>query len=670
MSVCEPVSRDSVLTNFEILPDDITGNLRSLIVGADYAFRPYSTTGSVNLVGAYDETVGVSSGWPNLGTDETVDQATAEVYAVSALANYYADVAPAPGPTEGAQSGTTPNAILHDGGSTIWAGPNVTTPPGIAVEVGDYVKLDDNGGNTLETTVIGFDYVGGEPTILLLADDLPVALTGGANFNVILAEIVPEQLLTASDVTLTATTVQADPAITFATTRTGSAVPLIAGTGYSDIYTTYRALRATSSAVGEVLSITTEAQLDTYFTGWQYPGSGLGFAVARALAPVQDPVLEDPPAVLCTAIETDDADGWNAAMALVQRRRDWYAIAPLTTTTAYKTIVQNSILARNAIGLDSEGFFVDTLTTQEVLVSGAGNTVEVDQSQTPGENRTVTRDGGIVAPFENAIAGDIVQIAGSDYIIETKISNQTVTITTAAGAGAGQVLNSVIHPLTIAEQAADYGAKAAALNNRSFSVIFPPDPEWEGEVVDGYLLAAAVAGLRGFAAPHEGLTAVQLEDGWGVPQSAYEFLGQLETLAEYGCFVLEQTEQVAVPNAVVLFAYTTDQSSTQTGREGIVANEDGIKRYINDALKCYIGRAKVVNSTLTAIRTDANNAISYLLSNTRISDFGTILITGIVSRPYQDPNQLDVIVVPIAITISSGIGDVDVQIVITIATAA
>lgn len=670
MSVCEPVSRDTLLANFELLPDNVVEDLRTLIVGADYAVRRYSVAGSVNLVGDYDESVGVSSSWPNLVGTEEVDTATAKVYAVNALANYYSDTAPAPGATEGEQSGSTPNAIIHDSGSTIWAGPSLTTPPGIAVEVGDYIKLDDNGGNTLETTVAGFDYVGGEPTILILNDNLPAALTGGANFNVILAEIVSEQELESADVTLSDTTVQADAGITFATDRTGSAVPLIAGTGYSDIYTSYRAFRPDSGAVDTVLSITTTAELDATFIGWQYPESGLGFAVARALAPVQDPVLSDPPSVLCTAIGSDDSDGWGDAVRLTQRRRDWYAVAPLTTNSTFTALFQNMINARNAVGLDSEGFFVGVLTTEETILSGAGNTVEVDQSQTPGEDRTVTRDGGVADPFQNAVVGDIVQIAGTDYVIDTKISNQTVTITTAAAAGAAQTLNSIVHPLTVAEQAAEYGGEAAALNSRSFSYIFPPDPEWEGEEVDGYLLAAAVAGMRGYTAPHEGLTAVQLEDGWGVPQSAFEFLGQLETLAQLGCFVIEESEQVPTPNAVVLYAYTTDQSTVQTGREGIVANEDAIKRYINDVLKCYDGRAKVVSSTLTNIRTDANNAISYLLSNTRIPDFGTILLSGFVARPFQDTSQLDVIIVPITASIASGIGQLDVQITITIEAAA
>lgn len=665
MAVCTPVTRDSLLANYQLVPSDVVGSMRAMIVGLDYAYRPYSFTTADGLIGAYDESTGVIAGWPSLAANETVEQASAVVVVRNALANYYADAGAPPGASQGAQSGTTPNAIVHNGGATIWAGSSFTPALGNAVAVGDYVKLDNTIGTTLETKVSGFGYVGGQPTILLLEDSLPAALTGGAFFNVILAEIVPLHTLASSDLTLSATQVQADPGITLSTDRTGGSVDLIAGQTYtgtdlSTVYTSYRALRTASPATTQVLTIATTTSLSSNFVGWEYPESGLGFAVSRALGPTPEEG-DSLPNVLCTAPVTDDSAGWSTAIGRIQSRVDWYAVAPLTYTSSIHSLFQAMLTVRATNGVYGEMFISKQLTEETTILSGSGNTVLIDQSQTPGLNRTVTRDGGVTDPFVNAQADDIVQIAGVDYVIDTKISNQVVTIKTSASGGAGQVLNEIRHPLTAQEQAVAFGAAAAAIGNREVSVVFPPEPEWGGSTVEGYMLAAATAGLRGYTIPQQPLTGVQLESGWGAPQSSSEFFPYLDLLATYGVFVYEQSYTVDEPNAIVYRANTTDQSSTIYSREGYVANEDAIRRYMSNALSC-APSTKVVNAVLGNLVVRASGALTYLETNTIVAPWGATVVGGNVGNAFVSPSSDEIVIVPVTAEIAPTLEAVEMQI--------
>lgn len=662
MAVCVPIDRESLLSNFLEMPGELVDDLRTIIVGPDYASRKHDVESSTNLVGPYDESTGTSGAWPNLQSGETVDLTTAKVFIANALVNYYADIAPSPGATEGAQSGTTPNAIIHDSGNTIWTGANFTSSLNIPVEVGDYVKLDDEGGNVLETRVAGFDSSGSDPDILVLEDNLPVALTGGANFNVILAEVVTEIELDSADVTLTASTVQADTAITASTERTGSSsYAVIGGTDFSDVYTDYRALRDTNE--NTVISIRESSELDSFFVGHENPDSELGFAVARSLAPVTDPPTSNPPAVLFIALQSDDLAGYQEAFSRIRNRRDWYMVSPLTEDISVIGELTTLLSQRSLTDLTSHGIISQSLTLETILVSGAGNTVNVDDSLTSGEDRTVTRDGGIADPFTDAVAGDIVQIAGTDFTIESVVSNQTVIITSPATSGPGQTLNNVRHPLSFEEQAEDYGQRAAAFMNRNLSVVFPPDPQWNGTVVEGYLLAAATAGIRGYTMPHQSIVGALFESGWSVPQSASEFFPFLDDLAGDGVFVIEECESLP-GNAVIRDGNNTDQSSTIASKESLTANADAVRRFYRGRLGAFVGKNKITVALINTIRADAIGAGEFLMTSTRVKPFGSVIIEHVVGALTQDPADITKLIIPITVTITSSLEDVDVSITI------
>lgn len=649
MSVCTPIARSSLIANYDLLSTDITNNLRLLVVGPDYAYRQYVAATAYNKIGPYVNATGVEANWPNLGVDEVADSTHAYADIVNALVNFHAESG-APGPTKGSQSGATPNAIVHNGGLTVWTGSGFSGLLSVALAVGDYIKLDDNAGKTLETKVAGFGYTLGVPNILILENNLPAGIA--VNFNVSVAEIVPVASVPVANLTFTTAKIKVNAALTYATDRTVAAYSVIAGktntgTDLSVAYTNYRAfVTDLSTAVHEASTI---AELAAHFTGYTEPESELGFAVLRAL-PVDYPSTNK---VKFISVADTTSTGWQGAINLIQRRKDWSIIVPLTTDPTILGLFITLITYRNANYRYSEMFLSQALTTETIYVSGAGNTVLVDQSLTPGLNETVTADGGNLVPFTLAAAGDTIAIAGVPYTIAIKQSNSTVTITTAASAGAGQVLTYVKHPMTYEEQADAYGVASAAIANRAIMSVFPTAPEWNGVAVDGYLLAAAVAGLRNIAVPNQGLKGVQLETGWTVPETEYEFAAYIDDLANYGTFVVGPLEDSV--GAAVETTNTTDQSSILNSKEMLTADDWAIRRYFSDLLSCYEGRSRVTLDTLGAIRSTAVSGLQFLM-NTQVNvDLGPMVIRGTVSEPYQNPVTADNIVLPIDVVIATGL---------------
>ena len=666
MAVCTPVSRESVLTNWSLMPADMVQGLNTLIVGPDYAVRKPDPTVGTGLIGQYVPATGTVGPWPGLVSGETVDLVSAKLFIIDAAVRFYSEAIATPTLSQGIAFGGAPtNRIRHNGGATVWTGSGFSPFLNVQLAVGDVVRLDNGtGGTVFYSRVTGFE---SSNTVLVLADTLPAALVGVATyFNVSVAQVVPSVGLVGLDVTLTASTAQANPAILTSTSRTVTAYPVVqwfesSGAQLSRVFADYRALRVANVAAVQSLSL--DSQLTSYFIGSQYPEAGLGYAVRQALAPVVSGIT--PPVIRFNAVATDDSAGWTAAIGRIQRRRDWYGFVPLTSDeTTIIPLLRTMMAWRETHSLQSEMFFSVPVATFTTLVSGPGNTVTVDQSLTPGQNRTVTRVGGVTNPFAGVIPGDIVSIAGVEYVVATFVSNQVVTLVSSASPGVGLVLNYVRHPMTTQEQANAFAVKLATYDKRYLTVLFPDTAVNAGIPVSGQYLAAAVGGIRGYAAPQQGLRGVALAASWTVPKSEFTFVAQLDQLAAAGAFVVGVLEDTST--AVVEAANTTDPSALIDFREGLVANVNAITRFYSAQLACFEGRRKVTAATIAEITSKATSLTQYLLSNGILPVIGPIMVDGSVGTVRQDPLQADTIVVPISVVIAAGLERVSLQLDVSI----
>ena len=194
--------------------------------------------------------------------------------------------------------------------------------------------------------------------------------------------------------------------------------------------------------------------------------------------------------------------------------------------------------------------------------------------------------------------------------------------------------------------------------------MFPPTLEWNGASAGAWHIAAAVAGARGFSAPQQPLTSMQLESGWTYPSSMYGFNGYLKTLADYGMFVIGPTPDFLA--AMVEYPYTSDQSILRYGREQVVATENCIRSWLATTFDGIRGLYSVSATAFAVIRTDILEAMQQLQNGSPLPNFGPVVLNWIITDIYQDPNQADAIVVAMTVTVPIGVDLVTIDLTVTL----
>jgi hypothetical protein len=424
----------------------------------------------------------------------------------------------------------------------------------------------------------------------------------------------------------------------------------------------YRTLRQTSTA--QIISVATPADVVAQFdAGASSPKSELGFALQRALAPTE----ADAPTVLAVAITSDDLAGYTEALAVLQNRSDFATVAVLTSDAAVIDALNTFTVTRRALGLDSVGVATPSVPTEVQVAGNTGDTVDIDAT-----GLIVTATGGTAAPFTNVLAGDSFRLEVNPgefetYVVQTKVSNQELELTSSV-AGAPLVGQSyqIWHPRTVDEMVVAYGDLALQFGNRDLVLVFPDAPRWQGAVVPGYFLAAVFGGLRGFSAPQQPLRAVALEPGWtAVPQAAFAFASQLSTLSDLGICTLGPIENGV--GVRVVFAVTTDTSSTLNSRETDVALVNAIRRQLRSHLSVLEGRYRDTPQFLAYATQVAINSAQDIQSATVVGDLGgwvrSLSIVGVSLTP--DGSTLNVTAVAV---INGVVESVTLSLIVTLET--
>lgn len=668
MAICSPILPSELFANLQLIDPTLVERQRLLLVGPDYALRTANVGTGYNFLGDYTATGLSPTAYPN-ATGLTVDQPSVSVGLSNALVQLFnPDGAAGPYTVANGQQytgGTHLNKkIVHNAtastgsaSDTVWAGAGRSVAVVADVAVGDFVRLFNNSVYFFSrVTAIESSGNNASPTardVLVLEDALPAGFQGTNYFSVVVCEIVENIAVPASALTNTATTT-AIAAITAATARTGTARPVIGGqtnlgAAYSRAFVSYRGLRNNAALTAGVVSIETEADLLALFSAEELadPDSELAFAAARALPPAATETQTAAP-VLLTAVATNDLPGYETALQRVQRRRDYAVLVPLSQLTTV-------ISAANSVATFRKSAAVGLWT--EVIVSLPINTTS-NVVATPAIAITAATNivtGASVGAFTGVLAGDLFSYAGTDYVISSVDTSQQLTLLTNIGTVGSTLDYSIKRPLTVAQQASDFAARASAYANRALSVVFPDRPVFGGVAVPGYMAAAAVGGLRNYTVPQQSLRGVALPSGWTVPQSESTFVGELETVATGGGFVLAAREDAA--GAMVLYPNTTLQTSAATSTEGAVYNIDFLNRHFFDVVNCYTGRWKV-NNALIAELTDVLTTEINTLRGQAVGRLGGVLLSGTVGTILIDPANSARLIVPLNLVIASDLGEV------------
>jgi hypothetical protein len=634
--------RDAALGQLLTYPSDIAGELHTLIMGVDYAARR-------DVFVADYEPIGVPGApWPDAEPGETVDTDSSQLLVAipDATVAFFVDAAAGASRVAGG-----PNRVQHAAGATVFAGPDRSVIVPYDVVVGDRVYLSD-GASELFTTVVDLLWVGGEPVTLVLADNVP--LTMAATFDITVARprlrvLDDTEYLAAVDELSIEDALEAD------IVDGGTTYPIIAWPGASRVTVSYRARRVDN--IGEPIMVQSAAQLSLLFVGSEYPESGLGFAVRRAWFDAQNS-----PGVLAVAVSDESTAAWQDEIDRVRPMTNWFAMAPVTNDGAVQALFIELMSLRRAAEYPAELFISLPLAPVLTLWTGS-EVVTVDDSLTPGEDRTVTSSG----VFAGAVSGSRVVIDDVAYSVVQAVSAQTVVVATSVAAGAF-VLTAVETNRTVREQALELGGRAAAINNQDVFVVFPPAPLWNGEVVEPHHLCAAVAGLRGITVAQRPLTRLLLESGWLLPQPRWEFAGQLTLLRDSGVFVLSETPDLYNPH--VLYDASTAPTSSQTCCEAMVANISVALRQFKLLVLNYDGTFRATQAVFDRIRNQAVQLGEYLKTNTVVEPYGALIAgvnVGPVTEitPETDPGR---IVLPLGLVVAALVRSVVLAVEITLAT--
>jgi len=642
-----PVTREQLLTNLRQLPAALTANNGAMIIGPDYAFHAPSGAGNIGQYIA----AALTAAWPGLGVGEVVDQSSVTALITAAVVKYYGDTAGSPGAGQGTQAGAlTPNQIKHNSGATTWTGSGYSGFLNAPVAIGDYVLLDDKAGHTLQTVVIGFGYTSGIPNILILRDSLPATLQGSGTkfFDVTLGQIT-DVAVPFSAISGTLTTVTIAAGLTTITPRLGAAYPVIGGTLFdgtvlSETSVTYKALA--SSIVNVVTTVSVIGDLPTYFTGFDDPSSGLGFAVARALSPVVANTAPVP--VKFVAVSADTLGAYTTAANLIRYRNDFSTLAILSTDPSVIAVFKALVDARNAASLSTE-FFVSEPVPSQVQV-GTSTIASIDATLTPGQERTFHVASG--SPFASAVAGDtIMWLSGGVYvpfIIQSVISAQAASSTMAVpGAPLSNQTIQVWHNRDAATRAAAFVTAAQAIADPAINFLFPDSLYWNNQLISSVYLSAALAGMRSFSPPQQSLAHADLEAGWNVGPTTAALAGYVPFMAAGGVFCLGLDDNTL---SAVLQPQTTDPSTPQNAAEVYVANVQFAVAYIIRQLNQFIGLYRTTPGLLPQLQTAASAAVMALRSGL-VNGIGPVITSGTVGAPYYDPNNGGAVVVPVVLVI-------------------
>lgn len=513
-----------------------------------------------------------------------------------------------------------------------------------------------------------------------LENNLPTALLGETDLKVVIAiekdiEVQANRTghaplknwtQTATQITLNSGILASDARVMNGSTL--AELPVLGGVAYAE----YRALKtAGANVLGTVTPATTDvaaAVLNAF--GTTDPDAVLPFGVMCAAENSAGVAVNYIPVV------SDDLAGYQKALASIAQTNPGWSLVPLSHDAAVQSLFRTTAASRSS-AVSAKwcvAWFGGVLAEQTAVATKRADgsamlaTITDDPDAVGNQYLIVTDDMGEFIT-KGTRAGDVIR-AGyssdgfggstfSEFIVDSVLSNESVRLLSGPETPISLAAKYEIwRPLSIAEQAADYG-KRYGFGDRRARVVFPAEPKRAGVAYPNYFLAASVAGLRSGVLPHQPLSSVQIL-GWDdLTQSSITFADQLESLMNAGIWVV--TQDYATAMVFTLRQVTTDISDLRNLEDSIVANIDSIsqtvmlrtagitgKSNINDDVLGKVGAR--LSSTFEELKTVTNADLGgqvidaeviELRRNAVLRDRATARYTVTVPSPF---NNLDVVI--------------------------
>ncbi len=324
-------------------------------------------------------------------------------------------------------------------------------------------------------------------------------------------------------------------------------------------------------------------------------------------------------AVYFLGVESNDLEGYNAAIEIAKKSDKVYSFVPLT----FDRTIQDAIVAHvNAYSTPEVGRWrIAWLAPQDVKTSTVYGQKEdgtdytgtiTDDIQVPGTQYRLLTVSGARFIDDGIRANDAVRlnyrlsadgtITYDEYFVDEVRTQTTLALTTSlTGAISSPVKVEVVRYYTRDERANNIAHVGGDYNNRRVRAVFPDTYKSGGVTKQGYFLAAALAGLRSGVVPHQGLTNTQVLGVDDLSKVVNEFTqDQLNVMAEQGIWIV--TQEVVGATAYARHQLTTANASLNTSEDSITTNVDNISYALKNALAPYIGTYNVNPENVIVIR--------------------------------------------------------------------
>lgn len=455
----------------------------------------------------------------------------------------------------------------------------------------------------------------------------------------------------------------------------GEPQPLTVTSG--DVYVEYRAWR--SDLANQVNSISDVGTIDDAISGALTPDNPLKWGVYKALS------NSNGSNVLFTAVtDPNSLDAWNAILALLTGRTDVYNLVPLTFDRNVLDLYAAHVADESAPEQASwRALFCSIQAkSQEAVVSDATSTddnivmalISVDPTASGDQYTLLTVPvGNSDFLTNNAQPGDIVRTdygvdsSGTEtydeYVIDQVINENSLLL--MAGPAAPVTIAQKIeiwHYLTRDEVAADLAQQAGSFASRRVKAVWPDTVGAAGVLMEGFYLAAALAGLRSGVVPQQGLTNVQIS-GFDDLSRTTDFFGgaQLNTMAGAGTWIVTQAPDGTVYSRHGL---TTDNTDVNSSEEMVTSNLDSISYLFAQRLAPYIGVMNVTQSALLVLGTEIDATIDFLKSNGYVDRLGGQLVDATIVSLQPHAILADRVVCVIDVTLPYPMNNLELHLVV------
>lgn len=403
------------------------------------------------------------------------------------------------------------------------------------------------------------------------------------------------------------------------------------------------------------------------------PSNPIAFGVNLALANSNG--VEVAYATVC---DPDDPDSWAAALDAVGSRDDIYGIVPLTFNEQVQSIVAAHVAAFSGAYRGNWRAAYLAIPTRQVVDKISKNTstngqvvlavLEDDPSTSGNQYRRLRITSGNAGFLANGVrAGDEVRFlfdstGGYQSFRITQVISETTALISPDYTGPVSTAQrvEVWHTLTGSEIVEDIGQRASAFSSSRVCVVWPDRVISGGVSVEGYYLAAAIAGLRAGSPPQQSLTNVEIT-GFSKILAPSLSQAQLDDLAEQGVWIVTQDISGRV---YTRHALTTDMTDTNTSEESVRANVDAMSYVFLNSLKPFVGRINITPDNIGFIRTQLNAVIAFLRSSGAGLAVGPQLIDGTVADVRQHEVFKDRLVAVVNLTIPYPMNVIELHLVI------